>query len=70
MSDRTSRLKTRRGRGARCEYVFDKYTIDCIEKIKDLGFSSRKEAVKFAIHQMADRTERGEIKKKNEEGQF
>ncbi len=64
MDSTKSRARARRERGERCEYVFDKYTMDCIEKIKALGFSSRKEAVKFAVHQLADRIERGEIKGK------
>ncbi len=50
-------------RGHRCEFVIDDYTDLCIEKIKSKGFSSRKDAIKYAIQRTAEAMEE-EIKKK------
>jgi hypothetical protein len=47
----------------RCEFVIDEYTDLCIEKIKGLGFTSRKDAIKYAIQRTAEAIDRGEIKK-------
>jgi len=45
----------------RCEFVIDAYTDACIEKIQKLGFSSRKDAIKYALQRTADAIDRGEI---------
>lgn len=40
--------------GTRCEFVFDDYTMKCIDVIRnELGISTRKDAVKVAIYQLA-----------------
>jgi hypothetical protein len=48
--------------GTRCEFVFDDYTMKCIDAIqKELGISTRKDAVKVAIYQLASRIREGEL---------
>ncbi len=48
--------------GTRCEFVFDDYTMKCIDVIrKELGISTRKDAVKVAIYQLAGRIREGEF---------
>jgi hypothetical protein len=48
--------------GTRCEFVFDDYTMKCIDAIrKELGISTRKDAVKVAIYQLAGRIREGEV---------
>jgi hypothetical protein len=48
--------------GTRCEFVFDEYTMKCIDAIqKELGISTRKDAVKVAIYQLAGRIRDGDI---------
>lgn len=40
--------------GTRCEFVFDEYTMKCIDDIqRELGISTRKDAVKVAVYQLA-----------------
>lgn len=48
-------------RGLRCEFTIDAYTDTCIEKIKALGFGSRKAAITYAIQRTAEAIGRGEI---------
>ncbi len=48
--------------GTRCEFVFDDYTMKCIDTIQnELGISTRKDAVKVAIYQLASRIREGEL---------
>jgi hypothetical protein len=55
--------KRKRERGKRFELIIDDYTDACIDKIKDFGFNSRKDAVRFAIQRVAGMIDRGEIKR-------
>lgn len=48
--------------GTRCEFVFDDYTMKCIDAIqKELGISTRKDAVKVAVYQLAGRIRDGDV---------
>lgn len=52
--------KAEKAEGTRCEFVFDDYTMKCIEAIQnELGISTRKDAVKVAIYQLAGRIREG-----------
>lgn len=41
-------------KGTRVEFTIDDYTNNCIEKIKARGFGSRKMAIIYAIHKVAE----------------
>lgn len=57
------KYKSRRERGTRAEFVLDNFTLSCLQKIKDLGFSSRKDALRYAIHYVAHEIDKGAIKR-------
>ena len=59
---------TEKVEGTRCEFVFDDYTMKCIEAIrKELGIGTRKDAVKVAIYQLAGRIREGEFSRNDRE---
>jgi len=49
--------KHKKERGHRVEFTIDDYTDKCIEKIKTLGFGSRKAAIIYAIQRTAEAME-------------
>jgi len=62
------RKAAEKAEGTRCEFVFDDYTMKCIDAIqKELGISTRKDAVKVAIYQLAGRIREGDISQKDRE---
>jgi hypothetical protein len=52
------------GKSRRCEFKFDQYTLDCIDKIMGLGFNNRKDAVVYAIQSTVERIQLEEDVKK------
>jgi hypothetical protein len=63
-----SKKASEKAEGTRCEFVFDDYTMKCIDVIqKELGISTRKDAVKVAVYQLAGRIKDGDISRSDRE---